>query len=121
MSSATYGWIRLQSLAIDGVRLGIYPHERNDPRTIVVDVGLWVPITKAARSELITDTIDYDGVAAAVREVSRARYYPLLEALCETLAQTLLERFAVDRVAVEVAKPDALAPGTVSIAIERSR
>ncbi len=121
VSSATHGWIRLQRLAVDGVRLGIYPHERDNPRTVVVDVGLWVPTAVAARSELISDTIDYDGVAAAVREVSRARHYPLLEALCETLATTLLERFEIDRVAVEVAKPDALAPGTVSIAIERSR
>ena len=121
MSSATHGWIRLQRLAIDGVRLGIYPHERDDPRTIVVDVGLWVPISIAAASELISDTVDYDGVAATIREVSRVRYYPLVEALCETLARTLLERFAIDRVSVEVAKPDALAPGTVSIAIERSK
>ena len=121
MSSETHGWIRLQRLAIDGVRIGIYPHERDDPRTVVVEIGMWVPIATAARTEKIEDTIDYDAVAAHAREVCRRRYYPLVEGLCETLAAELLETFAVDRLSIEVEKPDVLAPGSISISVERSR
>lgn len=121
MEDETYGWIRLKDLAIDDVRVGIYPHERDDPRTVIFDLRLWAPITPAARSERIEDAIDYDTIAAIVRDVSRRRYYPLLEGLCEAVAAELLETVGVPRVAVEVTKPDALAPGTPSIAIERSR
>jgi dihydroneopterin aldolase len=121
MNEETFGWIRVRNLAIDGVRVGIYPHEREDPRTVVFDLGLWAPITPAATSERIEDAVDYDTVATIVRDISRRRYYPLLEGLCEAVAGELLRQVGVPRVAVEVAKPDALAPGTPSIAIERSR
>jgi dihydroneopterin aldolase len=121
MSDHTHGWIRLKGLHVDGVRVGIYPHEKNGPQSVVVDLGLWVPIRPAADSEKITDAIDYDAVAELVRDISRRRYYPLLESLCEKMASALLERFGATRVALEVAKPGALAPGSVSVAIERER
>ncbi len=70
MEDSTHGWIRLKALAIDGVRVGIYPHERDDPRTVLVDVALWAPIKPAAQSELFEDAVDYNAVAALVREVS---------------------------------------------------
>lgn len=121
MTKQTHGWIRLKGLHIDGVRVGIYPHEKKDGQSVVVDLGLWAATHAAAESEQIEQTIDYDRVAALVRELSRKRYYPLLESLCEKIAAALLESFPVDEVAVEVAKPGALAPGTVSVAIERKR
>ncbi|MFC1609356.1 dihydroneopterin aldolase [Myxococcota bacterium] len=121
MSKETHGWIRLKQLQVDGVRVGIYPHEKDGPQSVVFDVGLWAPVRPAANSERIDDTVDYDAVAELVRGVSRKRYYPLLEALCETTATALLHEFGVDRVAIEVTKPGALAPGAVSVAIERSR
>jgi dihydroneopterin aldolase len=121
MLDDTHGWIRLKGLHVDGVRVGIYPHEKNGQQSVVVDVSLWVAVRPAADSENIEDAIDYDGIADLVRGISRKRYYPLLESLCEKMAAALLERPGIERVAVEVAKPGALAPGGVSVAVERSR
>ena len=109
------------SLHVDGVRVGIYPHEKDGPQSIVIDLGLLTDFAKAARSEKIQDTIDYDRVAAEARKLARARYYPLIEALAEELAAMILTRFKVKKVTVEVRKPGALAPGSVSVAIERGR
>ncbi len=121
MADQNHGWIRLQGLHVDGVRVGIYPHEKDGPQSVVVDVALWVPVRAAAESEKIDDAVNYDTVAERVRSLSRARYYPLLETLCEKMAAALLEHRGVERVAVEVTKPGALAPGAVSVAVERSR
>ena len=115
------GWIRLQSLHVDGVRVGIYPHEKDGPQSIVIDLGLFTDFSKAARSKKIKDTIDYDVVAAEARKLARVRYYPLIESLAEELAAMLLARFKVRKVTVEVKKPGALAPGSVSVAVERGR
>jgi dihydroneopterin aldolase len=121
MISTRLGWIRLRDLCVDGVRIGIYPHEKDGRQSVVVDVGLYCDIGAASDSERIHETIDYDAIAATVRDFCRQRYYPLLESLCDKLAATLLERFPATRVEVEVAKPGALAPGTVSVQIERQR
>ncbi len=120
MESATYGWIRLRGLQIGGVRVGIYPHERDDPRSIVVDVALWTEVQKAARAEHLADTVDYAAAATRVREVCRARYYPLVETLCEEIARVMLTEFRAGKVRVEVVKPNALAPGDVSVEVERA-
>ena len=121
MESRRHAWIRLRDLHVDGVRLGIYPHEEAGQQSVVIHLGLWVDIGAAADSERIVDTVDYDAVARSAREVSRARYYPLLESLSERLAARILEEFKPLKVEVEVAKPGALAPGTVSVFIERAR
>jgi len=115
------GWIRLQSLHVDGVRVGIYPHEKDGRQSIVIDIGMFTDFGRAVASERIQDTVDYDAVAALARDLSRARYFPLVEALAEELAQAVLARFPVQRVTIEVHKPGALAPGSVSVAIERQR
>ncbi|MBI3178437.1 MAG: dihydroneopterin aldolase [Deltaproteobacteria bacterium] len=120
MDDSTYGWIRLRGLHISGVRVGIYPHERDDPRSIVVDVALWAQIGTAARSERLADTVDYATAANRVREVCGARYYPLVETLCEEIARVMLAEFRAARVRVEVVKPNALAPGDVSVEVERA-
>ncbi|MBI5508884.1 MAG: dihydroneopterin aldolase [Deltaproteobacteria bacterium] len=116
-----YGWIKLQNLHADGVRLGIYPHEKRSRQSIVIDVSLYTNLSRALDSEKIADTVDYDRVAAVARELSRARHYPLIESLAEALATTLLDRFKPRRVVVAVTKPGALAPGSVSVSVERGR
>jgi dihydroneopterin aldolase len=121
MEDQTHGWIRLRSLAIDGARVGVYPHERTATRVVVIDVALWAKTAQAAKSDRLSDTVDYDEVARVTRAIALERHYALLESLAETLAAGLMSRFAADRVSIEVHKPGALALGSVSVAIERSR
>jgi dihydroneopterin aldolase len=121
MEEETHGWIRLEGLHVDGVRVGIHPHEKEGLQSVVVDVALWVPVRHAADSEKLEDAVDYDTIAELVRNLSRQRHYPLLESLCEKMAAALLEQPHVGRVIVETAKPGALAPGSVSVTVERSQ
>src|SRR5437899_2690850 len=51
-------------------------------------------------------TVDYEEVAACVREVSDARRYRLLESLAAAGADAVRERFKVERVRVRVRKTE---------------
>ena len=48
--------------------------------------------------------MDYDQLYRTVREVVEGQSFHLLEALAATTAETILERFAVRRVRVRIAK-----------------
>jgi dihydroneopterin aldolase len=59
-----------------------------------------------ALSDRIEDTVDYREVAGAVRELSTARQFALLEALAAAVADMIVNRFGVERVEVRVRKPN---------------
>ena len=120
MTEQTHGWIRLRDLRVDA-SVGVYPGERGRPRPVIIDVGVWAPITRAAASESLSDTIDYDTLAKTISEVSRSRHFSLIETLCEELAVCILERFGVERVSLELHKPGVSTGATASVSIERSR
>jgi dihydroneopterin aldolase len=94
--------IELRGLALHG-RHGALPEERARGQRFLFDVELDVPAP--ARDELGA-TVDYRLVAAAVRDVSDARAYVLLESLAAAVADELLRRFPAVRVRVRVRKPD---------------
>lgn len=64
---------------------------------IELEAGEW------GTSDRIEEAVDYRLVVDAVREVNERRF-ELLEALASTVAETLLERFAVAHVKVRVRK-----------------
>jgi dihydroneopterin aldolase len=73
-------------------------------------------------SDRIEDAVDYVEVARAVREVSDARTYALLEALAAAVADELERRFAPARLTVRVTKPEvrpAGLEGTVGVSVSR--
>jgi 7,8-dihydroneopterin aldolase/epimerase/oxygenase len=64
---------------------------------VELEVGEW------GTSDRIEEAVDYRLVVDAVREVNDRRF-ELLEALASTVAETLIERFAVAHVKVRVRK-----------------
>jgi dihydroneopterin aldolase len=116
--------IELRGLELRGFH-GVLDEERREGQRFLFDVELEVG-EEAAVSDRIDDAVDYRDVAAAVREISDARRYRLLEALAAAVADALLERFPVTRVRVRVAKPDVqldppvAQPVAVSVVRERA-
>ena len=70
---------------------------------VELEVGEW------GTSDRIEEAVDYRLVVDAVREVNDQRF-ELLEALASTVAETLIERFAVAHVKVRVRKKPAGLP-----------
>jgi dihydroneopterin aldolase len=101
---------------------GVEQRERERGQAFLFDV--WIDVEDDELDDRIENTVDYREVAAAVRALSSARTYALLETLAAELADELLERFPVARARVRVRKPevdlDAPVEWTAAIA-ERSR
>jgi dihydroneopterin aldolase len=95
--------VELSGLRVFG-RHGVTDEERERGQEFLYDIQM--AVGDEALSDRIEDTVDYRDVAEAVRELSSARQFALLEALAAAVADTIVERFAVDRVTVRVRKPE---------------
>jgi len=114
--------IELAGLELHGFH-GATEEERRDGQRFLFDLELTVD-ARATETDDLDDTVDYRDVVAAVREVSDASAYTLLEALAAATAETLLARFPVERVRVRVRKPDVRLDAPVehsSVTVERHR
>jgi dihydroneopterin aldolase len=95
--------LELEGLAIFG-RHGLLEEERRDGQEFLYDIGL--DVGDAGTTDRIEDAVDYREVADCVRLVSDSRSFNLIEALAQTVADALLERFPVRWVRVRVTKTD---------------
>jgi dihydroneopterin aldolase len=85
-------------------RLGVGDLEKSWVQKVTLDVELYLDLSRAARSDRIEDTVDYQRVYELVREVSEARKYHLVEALAHQIATGVIDRFGAERVVVRVRK-----------------
>ena len=94
--------VELRGLEVFGHH-GATDEEQEAGQTLLWDVE-W-QVAEPASDEL-AETVDYEGVAACVREISDARRYRLLESLAAAGAEAVRERFEVERVRVRVRKTE---------------
>ncbi|MCP3769703.1 MULTISPECIES: dihydroneopterin aldolase [Streptomyces] len=103
---------------------GVFPREREEGQTFIVDLVLGLDIRPAAAHDDLTRTVHYGIVAEEVVAVVRGEPVNLIETLAERIAQVCLKHDVVQEVEVRVHKPDA--PITVpfddvTVTIIRSR
>ena len=111
--------VELAGLELYGYH-GVNPEERHGGQRFLFDVT--VEVGDAGLSDRIEDAVDYNDVAALVREVSAATQFHLLEALAAAVADALLERFPVESATVRVRKPDVALPVEHSaVTVDRRR
>ncbi|HUZ80846.1 MAG TPA: dihydroneopterin aldolase [Gaiellaceae bacterium] len=94
--------VELSGLEVFGHH-GVGEEERRLGQLFLFDVQLEVGDRGA--SDRLDEAVDYTQVASAIRELSGAERFDLLEALATRTADLLLERFAPERVRVRVRKP----------------
>lgn len=95
--------IRLEGLSVFGHH-GARPYEKEAGQRLEVDLELEPADAQAESSDRLADAVDYDVLYRTVREVVEGKSFHLLEALAARTAETILERFAVRRVRVRIAK-----------------
>lgn len=103
--------------------VGVYPHERRGPRTILMDLEIETAAgNNAGLTDELDDTIDYGAVVERVRQhLAREKYF-LLERVAECIAALVLFEFRAQRVCVSLFKTDVLdRVGSVGVKIERTR
>ncbi len=111
--------VELRGLRVFG-RHGVHSYEQRDGQDFLFDVDL--EVGDRGSSDRFADAVDYSAVARAVKELSDAHTYLLLEALATAVADELLLRFAAERAFVRVRKP-AVRPGglegTAGVSVSR--
>jgi dihydroneopterin aldolase len=119
-------WIRIRGLEIDCV-VGVYPHERDTPQPLELDIELCLDTEAAARRERLRFSVDYAAITAQLAFLLESCRFRMLETAAHALCRYLLlppapgeQRAQVARVRLRLAKPAALAWGAVaSLEVER--
>jgi dihydroneopterin aldolase len=92
--------------------IGVYDHEQGRLQTLVIDVTLEMGPHAVER---LSDTINYETIAQAARDIAAEGHIGLVESFAERLALACLQDGRVRRATVRVEKPGALqgavAPG----------
>ncbi len=111
--------VEVRDLRVFG-RHGVHEDERERGQDFVFDVEL--DVGERGTGDRLEDAVDYVEVAHAVKEVSDARQFALLEALASAVADELERRFEPERLRVRVRKPEvrpAGLEGTVAATVTR--
>lgn len=107
---------------------GVFPEEKRDGQTFVVDVTLEADLTAAGESDDLADTVNYAEVAAMVVARIEGPSFDLIERLAAVIADDVLtaelSALLVDAVVVTVHKPQApvgVRFGDVTVTVRRER
>ena len=84
--------------------IGITEEERALEQTLRVSVELFGSTKKAGESDAIEDTIDYDHVSQAIKQLGRDTERNTIEKLAEDIADMILAEYTPERVKVAVWK-----------------
>ncbi|MEV7799051.1 dihydroneopterin aldolase [Microbacterium foliorum] len=115
--------IVLTGLTVFG-RHGVYDHERENGQEFTVDLRLRIPLSDAAASDDVADTVHYGELAEKVAEVVAGEPVNLIETLAARIAGVALADPRVHDVTVTVHKPHApisLTFSDVSVTVHRAR
>ncbi|MEO6094906.1 MAG: dihydroneopterin aldolase [Fibrobacteria bacterium] len=115
------GIMNLEDLRIRCI-VGVYKHERKVEQELFVDVRLEFDFSEAARTDHISDTVDYTRLAAMLEEWMQREKFQLIETLAERACVLITDGFPeVRHCRVTIKKPAALpAAKYASVTSERS-
>ena len=84
---------------------GVNTEEKTLGQSYVVDLVAELDLSQPGATDHLADTVSYTHIYRQVEQVLEGDSRNLLEALAETIAQRILDRFEVESVQVTVKKP----------------
>ncbi|MDA8901013.1 dihydroneopterin aldolase [Pontimonas sp.] len=115
--------IRLEGIEVFAHH-GVFPSERRDGQTFVIDVEVEYDMGPAAASDDVADAIDYGALAEAISVDAGQDPVNLLETLCLRLIRVALGFSSAHAVTVTIHKPQAPMPvvvGDSAVSMRRER
>jgi dihydroneopterin aldolase len=86
--------VTLDVLEVTGIEVrcivGVYPHERDQPQPLIVDLALHLDTSVAGEREQMSATVDYGRLAGEVRFLLESCRFRLLETAAEAIARYAL-------------------------------
>ncbi|KAI5084316.1 hypothetical protein GOP47_0000485 [Adiantum capillus-veneris] len=84
--------IVLRGLRFLGVH-GVNDDEKKAVQPFIVDVDAWLNTEKAGETDNLNDTVSYTDLHRAIKVVVEGPHFDLLEALANSIATTIFQRF----------------------------
>ena len=113
--------ILIKNLRVDTV-IGVYDFEKQAPQSLRLDLELRLDARRAAHSDALADTVDYDEVCAAAREFGQRQRHELLERFSYELAGELMRRFPRRSLSLTAWKSIAtLLPAEIAVRVDIDR
>lgn len=101
-------------------KLGFYQWEKQQKQKLIVSVRIGVDVKKAALTDHLDSTIDYDVVDHLILNLLKERHFHLIETFAEEIANTLLKKWPQTWVEITVDKPLAIAHAKkISVYVKR--
>lgn len=106
-SQSSFGIIGIHQHQINCI-VGIYPEERKQEQTLLVDVKLKLDLSKCLESGQMQYTVDYVLLAELCTQLAQQKKYLLLETFASDILNQCLERFPALWAWVCIQKPSAI-------------
>ncbi|WP_088226283.1 dihydroneopterin aldolase [Desulfosporosinus sp. FKB] len=90
---------------------GALPEEQVLGQKFIIDIDLFVDLSRAGNSDQVQDTIHYGEVYNVIKTCVKDHKHQLIEYLAEKIAQAVLAQFNCKSIRVEVHKPQAPVAG----------
>lgn len=116
------------SIRLEGIEVfahhGVLPEERKHGQRFVVDVEVFLDLSKAAATDRLSDTVDYGELARQIHDTVASEEWDLIETVAGRVAEIGLADPRVEHVEVTVHKPRAPTPvsiNDVAVTLTRTR
>lgn len=111
--------IFIRSLKID-TYIGVWDWEQQQKQSVEIDLEVGWDIQRAARTDDLAATVDYEAIANKLTQLIGSKSYRLVETMAEEIAQTLHQEFGIRWLRIRVSKPSAVPNAkSVGVFIER--
>ncbi len=116
------GKITLKGLRYQ-IKIGVTEEERKQPQSVLIDLQLYLDITRAVATEDIEETVNYSAVQKKVKAFLENKEYFLVEKVSTDLVNLLLFEFEkIKAVKCTCWKPEALKDAeNVGVTVVRKR
>ena len=88
--------------------IGGYDWERKSKTNLRMSVQIWANVSRAMHSDNVADTLDYAAIAENIKASAAETSFALLEALGRVVCEHLLDNFAIEKLYLDIEKPDIL-------------
>jgi dihydroneopterin aldolase len=96
-------WIAIVDLEVQS-RIGVPEQEREKPQTLLVSIRFQIGPAFGALNDRFDQTVDYSAVAAEVEKIVQASSAHLVETLVSDIGNSLMRRFPIQRLEIELKK-----------------
>lgn len=111
--------ILINELKVETI-IGCFAWERQVKQAVLIDLEIDFDTKAAGNSDNLKQTLDYHLLASVVTEFVANSQFKLIEALAEQIAQLILEKFTLTRIAIKISKIAAIPQAkSVSVSIIR--